>query len=63
MEAPEGGFCLAPDPEGKPVPGLLHKVQGVCLVEAGVLELAREPEIIEPVGSLLGPDIDMFGSK
>jgi hypothetical protein len=59
----DNGFCLAPDADEKPIPGLLHKVQGVCLVEPEVLDLARESEILDRVESLLGPDIDMFGSK
>src|SRR5690242_5251646 len=57
------GFHLAPDAAGKPIPGLLHKIQGVCLVEERVLELAKEPEILDRVESLVGLDIDMFGSK
>lgn len=65
LQDSEGGFCLAPDTEGKPIPGRLHKVQGVCCVEPRLLELAREPEILDRVASLLGNDaeIDMFGSK
>lgn len=63
MQEPGGGFHLAPDAEGRPMPGRLHKIQGVCLVEGRVLELAKEPEILDRVESLLGPNIDMFGSK
>ena len=47
----------------KPVPGFLHKVQGVCVVEPKVLDLAREPEILSRVETLVGPDIDVFGTK
>jgi ectoine hydroxylase-related dioxygenase (phytanoyl-CoA dioxygenase family) len=57
------GFNLAPDEQGKPIPGRLHKVQGVCVVDERVLDLAREPEILDRVESLIGPNIDMFGSK
>lgn len=42
---------------------LLHKIQGVCVVEPRVLDLAREPGIVQRVGALIGPNIDMFGSK
>jgi len=57
------GFNLAPDERGAPIPGRLHKVQGVCVVDERVLDLAREPEILDRVESLIGPNIDMFGSK
>src|SRR3712207_8937858 len=30
------GFHLAPDAAGRPTPGLLHKVQGVCVTEPRV---------------------------
>jgi hypothetical protein len=63
MTAPQGGFNLAPDAEGRPTPGVLHKVQGVCVEEPRILDLAREPEILDRAESLLGPNIDMFGSK
>lgn len=57
------GFHLAPDSNGRPKPGLLHKVQGVCVVEPRVLELAREPGILEQVERLIGPNLDVFGTK
>ena len=63
LAAPEGHFSLAPDAEGKPIPGLLHKVQGVCVVDGRVLELARDPGIVDAVESLIGGDIDVFGTK
>jgi len=63
LVASEGGFNLAPDADGRPIPGCLHKVQGVAVVDPRVLSLAREPEILDPVESLLGPDIDVFGTK
>jgi hypothetical protein len=59
----QDGYCLAPDAEGKPIPGRLHKIQGVCLVDARVLELVKEPEILDRVEALIGPNIDAFGTK
>ena len=58
-----GGFNLAPDERGQPIPGRLHKIQGVCVVDERVLDLAREPEILDRVESLIGPNIDVFGTK
>jgi len=63
LQESRDGFCLAPDEEGKPIPGLLHKIQGVCVVDERVLDLAREPEILGRVESLIGPNIDVFGTK
>jgi hypothetical protein len=57
------GWHLAPDAESRPTPGLLHKVQGVCVVEPRVLDLLREPELLARVESLIGPDLDAFGTK
>src|SRR5262249_34202824 len=59
----EGGFNLAPDEEGRAIAGRLHKIQGVGLADERVLELAREPEILDRVESLIGPNIDVFGTK
>jgi len=42
---------------------MLHKIQGVCVAVPEILALAREPVIVDKVESVLGPDIDMFGSK
>jgi ectoine hydroxylase-related dioxygenase (phytanoyl-CoA dioxygenase family) len=42
---------------------ILHKIQGVCVAVPEILELAREPVIVDKVESLLGPDIDLFGTK
>ena len=47
----------------KPIPGFLHKIQGVCVVEPKVLDLAQETEILDRVQTLVGPDIDVFGTK
>jgi non-heme Fe2+,alpha-ketoglutarate-dependent halogenase len=59
----QGGFNLAPDEQGRPIPGRLHKLQGVCTVDERVLDLAREPEILDRVESLIGSNIDVFGTK
>lgn len=63
MESPRGGHSLQPDAEGNPMPGRLFKVQGVCCVEPRMLDLAREPAIINRVATLIGPKLHMFGSK
>lgn len=57
------GFHLAPDASGHPVPGRLHKVQGVCVVEPRLLALACEPAILDAVQTLLGPELEVFGTK
>src|SRR5688500_7804608 len=49
------GYNLAPDEHGRPIPGRLHKLQGVCVTDNRVLGLAREPEILDRVQSLIGP--------
>ncbi|MBV7335018.1 phytanoyl-CoA dioxygenase family protein [Chloroflexi bacterium TSY] len=59
----QDGFNLQPDHEGNPILGRLFKVQGVCVVEPRLLALAREPQIIARVASLIGPQLHMFGSK
>ena len=59
----QGHFNLAPDEAGKPIPGRLHKIQGVGEVDQRVLDLAREPEILDRVESLVGPNLDVFGTK
>ena len=33
LHEPSEHFSLAPDDTGKPTPGRLHKIQGVCVVE------------------------------
>ncbi len=63
MTQSEEGYNLAPDADGKPIPGRLHKIQGVGVVDKRVLDLAREPVILDRVESLIGPDIDVFGTK
>jgi len=42
---------------------MLHKIQGVCVAVPEILELAREPAIVDKVETLLGPEIDVFGTK
>ena len=44
-------------------PELLHKIQGVCIVESRVLEIASTPMILDIVEKLTGTDIDVFGTK
>ena len=56
-------WALELDERGKPRAGLLHKVQGVCVVDARVLKLAREPAILDRVAGLIGENIDVFGTK
>jgi ectoine hydroxylase-related dioxygenase (phytanoyl-CoA dioxygenase family) len=63
MTQSDGPFNLAPDETGKPIPGRLHKIQGVALADERVLDLAREPEILDRVESLIGPSLDVFGTK
>ena len=60
-----GGFGLELREDGSAIPGFLHKIQGVCVVEPQLLELNREPAIVEHVSTLLGhPErIDVFGTK
>jgi phytanoyl-CoA hydroxylase len=59
----EEHFSLHYDENNQSVPGVLHKVQGVCVVEPGLLELAREPAIVEKVEALIGRGVDIFGTK
>ena len=56
-------FSLELDGDGNPIPGMLHKVQGVCVVEPRILSLAKEAAILDRAEALLGPDIDVFGTK
>ena len=62
-ETPDSHWSLAVDDEGHPIPGRLHKVQGVGVVDTRALEIARDPEILDRVESLIGPEIDVFGTK
>ena len=56
-------WCLELDRNEKPIPGILHKIQGVCMEEPRVLELAREPAIVKRARCLVGDDFDVFGTK
>ena len=56
-------WTLERDSEGNPLAGVLHKVQGVCVVDFRALHMAQEPEIISRVESLIGSEIALFGSK
>ncbi len=59
----EPHWSLELDDAGAPISGLLHKVQGVCVVEPRILELAQEPAILDRVEALVGSNIDVFGTK
>ncbi len=63
LQEPASHFSLELETDGSPIPGLLHKVQGVCVVAPRILELASEPAILDRVSALLGPDLDVFGTK
>ena len=63
LSEPIPHFSLELDAQGQPLVGMLHKVQGVCVVEPRLLELAREPAIVDRVAALVGPDLDVFGTK
>ena len=56
-------FSFEYNAQGKEIPGMLHKVQGVCVVEPRVLEIAGDDELLDVVESLIGPNIDVFGTK
>jgi phytanoyl-CoA hydroxylase len=64
LKEPAGHFTLELNEDGTPRPGLLHKVQGVCVLESRILELAREAAIVERVIPLVGSEeVDVFGTK
>ncbi len=63
LEEEKPHWTLEYDGRGNVIPGVLHKVQGVCEVEPRVLELAGEAAILDRVEALLGSDIDVFGTK
>ncbi len=56
-------WTLEYDENKVPIKGRVHKVQGVCVVEPRVLDLAKEPAILDRVETLLGPNLDIFGTK
>lgn len=59
----QGHYALEIDKDRNLIPGILHKVQGVCVEEPRILQLAKEPGILDRIQCLLGPDIDIFGTK
>ena len=61
VDTPHWNFEIGADQT--PIPGLLHKIQGVCVVEPQILSLAGEPAILDRVETLSGPNIDVFGTK
>ena len=63
LTEPAEHFSLEIDEQKVPIPGMLHKVQGVCLAEPRILELAKEKAILDIVEELLGPNLDVFGTK
>ncbi len=56
-------WLLEVDAEGNPVTGVLHKVQGVGVVDFRALDMAQEPEIVSRIESLIGPQMAIFGAK
>jgi len=60
---PDAHWSLAKDADEHPIPGRLHKIQGVGVVDPRALELARAPEVVGCVEGLIGPEIDVFGTK
>ena len=59
----DGHWKLELDDRENPIPGVLHKIQRVCVVEPRILELARERAIVERARCLVGDDFDVFGTK
>jgi len=57
------GFNLQPDKEGALIHGRLFKIQGVCVEEPRILELASEAVILDLIESLIGANLHVFGSK
>lgn len=63
LTEPVPHFSLELGPDNAPISGLLHKVQGVCQIEARILALACEQAIVDRVAALLGAELDCFGTK
>ncbi len=65
LSEPEGHFSLELDGDGRPRPGLLHKVQGVCVVELQESSTWRvsPPSSTGPPTLLGSGDVDVFGTK
>ena len=60
-----GGFGLSTGDDGKPIPGRLLKVQGVCAEVPETLALPRHPQLVAAASTLLDDcgDLDVFGTK
>lgn len=56
-------WSLQLDGEGNPIPGFVSKVQGVCVIEPRIRDLASEPAILGAAQALLGSEVDFFGTK
>jgi len=63
LQTSDAHWALELDEQAQPIPGFLSKVQGVCAVEPRIRELAAEPAVARAVESLLGPEVDFFGTK
>lgn len=42
---------------------VLHKVQGVCVVEPRVLQIVGDRDLLDIIEQFVGPNIDAFGTK
>lgn len=56
-------FSFEYDANREEIPGMLHKVQGVCVIEPRVLDIAGDSRLLDTVQLLVGPNIDVFGTK
>ncbi len=64
LAAPAPHFALELTTEGDPIPGRLHKVQGVCVTEPRIKALAAHIQITDRVAQLLSAEeLDVFGTK
>lgn len=61
VDTPHWSFEI--DENGQQIPGFLHKIQGVCVLDRRIVALAKDPEILDRVAPLIGSDIDVFGTK
>ena len=63
LTQPESHWSLEVTDDRQPIVGQIHKVQGVCVVEPRLLDLAQEEPLLGSVTSLLGQNLDIFGTK
>ena len=56
-------YYLELDRNNTPITGMLHKVQGVCVADPRILEMASQIEILDRIEELIGSNIDVFGTK